>query len=94
MIEHHDPHTRATSRRDALKLLGVGAAAGLGAFSHPLQQAMAQTSPTLAGQEAFYRFKIGSINATLINDGTLVLNHAPTITAAHTNHKHRRQNHD
>lgn len=74
MLQNRNPQTKVTSRRETLKLLGAGAAAvGLGALGNPLRQASAQASPTFAEQEAFYRFKIGSINATLINDGTLVL---------------------
>ncbi len=59
-------HTQL-SRRDLLKLMGVGAA-GVGALSLNPAMVLAQVTPGSQDVVAFYRFKIGSFDAMVIND--------------------------
>ena len=63
------------SRRDALRLLGLGGATALLASSGGLRAAEAAGSPAssadarLSAQPGFYRFKIGAQDAIALNDG-------------------------
>lgn len=59
-----------TSRRTFLKSIGLGTAAALAGttFLHT-PRALAQSNPSTAGEAAFYRFKVGNFNVTVMHDG-------------------------
>lgn len=57
------------SRRSFLKSVGIGSAALVGSTMLHTSQTMAQSNPSLAQEAAFYRFKVGDFDVTVVNDG-------------------------
>lgn len=64
---------RRVSRRTFLQAVGVGAAATVGASLVSPLPVRGQSNPSLAREAGVYRFRVGTINLTVINDGVVNL---------------------